>query len=92
MNETKRKYSGVTEKNRETRYRVTDLARLRKKWRAGLRISMKTRNYRELGDSFGREEMVIVKPYDYHVSCQKANGQRESFSYMELERLARIIK
>lgn len=93
----KRRYAASVEeeeRERAIRIRVDDLPRLQKKWHAGMRIRMKAKNFCDLanGDSYGYEDMTIVKPYKFHVSCRRKSGRMESYSYPELERLARIMR
>lgn len=71
------------------RYRVSDLPKLRQKYRPGEHITVM--QIREDGEERKKypqgKEYIVAELYPHHVSCVDANGHRESFGYVELEQI-----
>ena len=79
--------------NISIKYKIKDLKRLRKKYKPGMRLMIT--QLREDGEEFAipkRQRFTVARPFPYHVSCIDENGFRRSFTYVELEEQATIIR
>lgn len=79
--------------NIRIKYKVNDLKRLRKKYKPGMHLLIT--QLREDGGEYSipkRQRFTVVHPFPHHVSCIDEQGFRRSFTYVELEEQAKIIR
>ena len=75
------------------KYRIKDLKRFRKKYKPGMRLMVI--QLREDGEEYSapkRQRFTVVRPFPHHVSCIDEHGFRRSFTYVDLEEQATIIR
>lgn len=74
------------------KYRISDLKRLRRKYKPGMRLQIvRTKVDGEEYERPRSEIYTVVKPYPYFVSCKDSHGHLVSPGYFELEQQATII-
>lgn len=81
------------EEREQTRFRIEDLHGLRKKYRAGREIRIKTEEIEHGANGAPRrkvirnEALTVVKPYERFALCMNEYGTRECFGFFELEKI-----
>lgn len=81
------------EEREQTRFRIEDLYGLRKKYRAGREIRIKTEEIEHGTNGAPRrkvirsETLTVVKPYERFALCVNEYGTRECFGLFELEKI-----
>ena len=81
------------EEREQTRFRIEDLHGLRKKYRAGREIRIKTEEIEHGANGAPRrkvirsEALTVVKPYEHFALCVNEYGTRERFGLFELEKI-----